>query len=103
MMEIRYNVRRSSFYNQLAVAIDESQRLTRPVTVELGGRGLTRGDVLIRVTADRPDVFLTDWEGSDQSWFSARLRAAATVIRDLKLYGDDRGSHRADTLNLRKI
>ncbi|WP_412070608.1 DUF3427 domain-containing protein [Rubrivirga sp. IMCC43871] len=51
------------------------------IRVALGPGGYD-GDVVINVEASVTDHFLAEWSGSDQTRFPARIRAAATAIRD---------------------
>jgi hypothetical protein len=101
MQRISYNVKKSSFRAPIEAAIRESGRLARPIEVNLGPRGLERNDVLIVIDPGDSATFGTDWEGTDPSWFSARLRAAATVLRDQGLPGRYRASHCDGVLTLR--
>jgi hypothetical protein len=101
MQRIDYNVRKSSFRAPIEAAIRESGRLAQPIEVSLGPRGLQREDVLIEIDPGDAITFGTDWEGTDPSWFSAHLRAAATVLRDQRLHGRYRASHRDGILTLR--
>ena len=101
MMSIRYNIQRSSFAQRIEDAIRESGDVSRAVQVELEPGGYNR-DTQIEIGADDPHYFRTEWSGKDQSRFSARLRAAATALRDRRLYGRYHASHKDGTLVLRR-
>lgn len=101
MQRISYNVRKSSFRMPIEAAIRASDRLAQGIEVPLGPGGLDRDGVLIEIDPADAATFGTDWDGTDPSWFSARLRAAATVLRDQGLFGRYRASHLGGILTLR--
>lgn len=101
MQPIPFNVRSSSFASRIEQAVRQSRELSRPVRIQLEPGGYER-DARIRIRADDRHHFLTDWNGKDPSRFSARLRAAATVLRDLGLFGEYHASHHDGLLTLRR-
>lgn len=98
---IPFNVRTSSFAQRIEQAVRQAGDLSRPVRIELKPGGYER-DARIWIRADDRHHFLTDWTGKYPSRFSARLRAAATVLRDLGLYGEYRASHQDGLLTLHR-
>ena len=61
------------------------------------------GCVEVTLPGDSPRTFGTDWAGADPTRFPARLRAAATALRDAGLSGRFRLTHRAGTLTLEHL
>jgi hypothetical protein len=102
MQPIPYNVRSSSFAPRIEQAVRQAGSLSRPVRIELGPGGYER-EARIDIRADDRHHFHTDWTGKDPSRFSARLRAAATVLRDLGLTGRYHASHLKGVLTLHRI
>ena len=100
MQAILYNVKRSSFYRRLEEAVRESDGLSRPVRIELGKRGGYARDVQIEI-GDDPHAFRSTWTGAERR-FSARLRAAATVLRDNGIHGRFHAVHQGGKLTLER-
>lgn len=92
MHPISFNVRRSAFYEAIAAAVHNSERLSRSVEIELDKPGGYARDVEIEI-GDDPYEFRSTWNGAERR-FSARLRAAATVLRDQGLRGRFHAVHR---------
>lgn len=87
-MRLAY-AQRSGFVEPITAALEKQQwRLDehRAVVVRLSEEGYD-GAVIVEVDRDDDDSFGSDWEGSDETRFPARIRAAATALRDLRLYG----------------
>jgi hypothetical protein len=68
------------------------------VILEDGGYG---GRVEVTIRADDTAAFGTDWENSDVSRFPARIRAAATALRDEGCFGRYVIEHRDGALTIR--
>jgi hypothetical protein len=90
-MELEFSTR-SRFFAPIREALSSQSLDERRVEVELGPRGYER-DVTVRIRLEDARLFETDWAGKDPSRFSARIRAAATVLRDYGFYGLFRISH----------
>jgi len=58
-----------------------------PVTVQLQTGGGYSGSIRVEITEASPREFHSDWEGTDPTRFPARIRAAATALRDTKQLG----------------
>jgi hypothetical protein len=101
MQRIRYNVRRSSFYQRIEDAVRATNNASRPVHVELEPGGYRR-DVRITILKDDPHTFRSDWKYAEER-FSARLRAAATVLRDRGAWGDYHAVHDDGKLTLEPL
>lgn len=98
MYPVLYNRGRSSFYDRIDEAVRGSSGRSQPVRVELGPCRWNR-NVAIEIRADDTEAFRTSWKG-DQGYFSARLRAAATVLRDRGIHGRFRAIHADGLLTL---
>jgi hypothetical protein len=87
-MRLKYS-QRSTFATPIAAAV-EAQRARleagKPVIVRLTPEGYD-GEVTIVVNVNDFDSFDSNWEGTDESRFPARIRAAVTVLRDLNHSG----------------
>jgi hypothetical protein len=101
MQPIRYNVRRSSFYQRVYDAVLATNNVSRRVQVQLEPGGYRR-DVRITILRDDPHNFRSDWKYAEER-FSARLRAAATVLRDRGAWGDYRAVHDDGNLTLEAL
>jgi hypothetical protein len=87
-MNLRY-AGRSGFFAAILVALEQHGGCPEqgdPVTVSLSEQGYD-GEIIVEITPDPEDEFMSDWEGSDETRFPARVRAAATVLRDRKCFG----------------
>jgi hypothetical protein len=96
-MEIPFSSR-SRFFEPIGAALKQFPT-GHPVKVMLGPGGYER-DVHVHIRVDNPDAFQTDWKGKQPSRFSARIRAAATVLRDRGLFGRYRITHFGGTLTV---
>jgi hypothetical protein len=88
-MLIRYNTRQSRFVGPVRQAIEAmggQVRIGRPLTVILDEAGY-EGDVVVEIVEDHATNFWTDWDSEDPSRFPARIRAAATALRDAGCFG----------------
>ena len=80
---------RSSFLPAINGAFDAAEECPGSgtgVIVRLSPQGYP-GTVQVDVTEDASDSFDSDWEGADPTRFPARIRAAATVLRDRRCFG----------------
>ncbi|MBW3570671.1 MAG: hypothetical protein KY467_06155 [Gemmatimonadetes bacterium] len=102
MQEIRYNVHDSSFRPRIEHAVAQSRGLSRPLRIEFGTRGGYTRDVWIEIPGDDPRTFRSSWGGAERR-FSARLRAAATVLRDRGIRGRFRAAHEDGILRLERM
>jgi hypothetical protein len=100
-MELRYSTR-SRFFAPIEEALSSPEFEKGSVLVDLGPRGYER-DVTVRIHAHELYVFETDWAGSNPSRFSARIRAAATVLKRRGMAGQFRISHRRGVLHLQRL
>ncbi|HST58918.1 MAG TPA: hypothetical protein VLK84_09525, partial [Longimicrobium sp.] len=82
---------RSSFFPAIESALDEAGEDFEQMSVFLGPRGYER-DELIQVPGDEPGSFLTTWSG-EPGRFSARIRAAASVLHRRGFRGRLRAVH----------
>jgi hypothetical protein len=101
MQAIPYNVRRSSFYQRIDDQVRAANSGTRPVHVELEPGGYKR-DVRISILQDDRHAFRSDWKYA-QKRLSARLRAAATVLRDRGAWGEYHAVHANGSLTLKRV
>lgn len=102
MQPIRYNVNRSSFYGRIEQAVAASDGLTRAVELDLGKRRGYARDVYIDIPRDDPHAFRSSWAGAERR-FSARLRAAATVLRDRGIHGGFHATHHDGVVRLERV
>lgn len=98
LQPIFYNVGQSSFRPAIDAALRGWSDRSRELTIRLKPLGYRR-DVRIVVERGNDDVFQSTWRG-EQGRFSARLRATATALRDLGLYGEYHAVHRDGTVTL---
>lgn len=106
-MRIRYNIEPSRFDPFLRQALEESPDALgegRPVVASVPLLATTkRGfERRVRVTiGDDAESFETDWNG-DASRFGSKLRAAATVLRDLGYRGEFSIEHEARLIRIER-
>jgi hypothetical protein len=78
-MELQFSTR-SSFFDPIDRAVRKSGTLDQPLQVELPPGGYERtAEIFIR--GEDTNSFSTDWMSKQPSRFSARLRAAATILQ----------------------
>ena len=80
---------RSKFFGPIQEALDEAvggRDFQRPIKVLLDDGGYP-GSIRVRISRDSADEFAADWERSDWTRIPARIRAAATALRDRGCYG----------------
>jgi hypothetical protein len=91
-MELFFSTR-SEFFPSIQAALDGvGGRLEHPLRIELRPGGYAR-DVVVVIRQDDPHAFWADWESKQPSRFSARIRAAATVLKAAGLAGRYRITH----------
>jgi hypothetical protein len=103
-MRIKYNVR-SEFAKGIGQTIHQNQDGLlegSPITLILSSRGY-KGDIHIAISANDRDTFFADWEQSDPSRFPARIKAAASALRELGIFGQFKISHDTGTLTIRRV
>lgn len=91
----------SSFYEPCRSALRRGNDLllAGPAAVEFEKeKAGYPGDELIEIQSRQEGVFRTDWEGSDPTRFPARIKAAATALRDEGYRGTFRVWHEEGTL-----
>ncbi len=100
-MEIPFS-RRSEFFEPIHGAIKAAggcSCLNQALTVSLSRQGYP-GKIRVFIREEEAGVFDAEWEGSDPTRFPARIRAAATVLRDLRCHGRFLISHQAGVLTI---
>ena len=100
-MNIKFTTR-SDFFEPIREALEAHGRCPdqeTPILVALSEEGYD-GEILVEVLPEPDDAFLSNWEGSDPTRFPARIRAAATVLREAKCYGRFLIAHRQGLLSL---
>lgn len=106
-MKIRYLERRGDIYEQCQAQVREATEALvngEEITIIIiRQRPGFPGEVIVVIIKKDNEHFDTDWQGSDGSWFPARIRNAATVLRDEKLYGRFKISHCNGTVKIRKL
>jgi hypothetical protein len=92
LMDLRFSTR-SEFFAPIEAALKVAGgRINKPLRMALKPGGYNRNAiVVIRPRDDR--MFWTDWESAHPTRFSARLRAAATILQRAGLVGRYRMSH----------
>jgi hypothetical protein len=103
-MKLKYSTR-SSFFPLIHAAFDSQGSCPNerdPVKVELSQQGYD-GQVIVELSPQSRDEFEADWEGNDETRFPARIRAAATVLRDRKCFGRYLISHDQGRLTILQV
>lgn len=102
-MQIAY-VTRSKFLNVYSDAISaHSDTLNNGGTLEIqSGAGGYAGRVEVELTPTRPDGFTAFWNGADPTRFPARIRAAATALKDCGFMGRFLITHKQGTISICK-
>lgn len=91
----------SSFFPAIQAALDSAGADFAELQVYLGPRGYKR-DETIEVPGPDAAHLLTSWR-ADPGRFSARIRAAATVLHRRGIHGRFRAIHADGLLTLRRI
>jgi hypothetical protein len=71
-----------------------------PVEVSFPVAGGYNGRIRVKIAKSNADEFHADWESQDWTRFPARIRAAATALRDTNHFGVFVISHQAGTLRI---
>ena len=93
----------SAFYGSCKQVIKERGSLLQrgwTVRTELSKDGGYDGDVVLRVEFSDEEAFQTSWSGPDPTRFPARIRAAATALRDEGLTGRYTVKHEDGALSI---
>jgi hypothetical protein len=104
-MKINYNTRPSSFLLPLRAVIRKNQHKLQtggPVSVNLPAKGF-EGDLYITIDPQNPACFVTNWTNTDPTWFPARIKAAATALRDSGYSGRFKITHDGGLLTMRQV
>ena len=103
-MDIAY-VTRSAFLATCESAIRAEQtRLDAGETIEIPlDDGGYAGRVEVEIRDGDTVTFGTDWQGSDVTRFPARIKAAATALRDCECFGKYVIDHRDGVLTIRLV
>ncbi len=104
-MKIKYNIRGSTFLLPIKAALQQNaQRLRRGASVSLSlAAGGFPGRITITIDPKHLSSFPTDWNNNDHTWFPARIKAAATALRDLGFAGSFEIWHEDGLLKLRRV
>jgi hypothetical protein len=98
---------RSDFYTPVRDALeDQVERFVMRETVALSFAAEAdgySGDVVVEIAPGQEESFRTDWSGSDPSRFPARIRAAATALRDDRRFGWHRIRHEEGDLRIEPL
>lgn len=88
-MRIPHLKRRSQFYQPVLVSLPTDRSIAfgeiRECVFTTPAPSSLEGEIIVDIV-DGPE-FDTDWVGNDITWFAARIKAAATALRDAKQYG----------------
>lgn len=101
-MELRYSTRSRFFAPIEAALLERADNIRSPLAVDLGPGGYER-DVTVVVSGSDGDTFETTWASNHPSRFSARIRAAATVLHRLGIHGRFQISLHGGTLTVRRV
>lgn len=93
---------RSSFLPAIHAALDDAGGCEGRVVVQLSPQGYP-GTIRLELTEGTSDSFATDWEGADPTRFPARIRAAATALRDRRCFGVFVVSHDEGRLTIDRV
>src|SRR5262245_22640889 len=86
-MRIRYLTKSSRFVPAIADAIDaRGGEVDGKWHINLVDGGY-HGRVIVDIDSRDREEFWCDWEGADATRFPARIRAAATALRDCRRFG----------------
>jgi hypothetical protein len=104
-MNIKYNVRRSGFLPPCKAAITKNLlKLNNGRTITLnfasGGYG---GEIYVTIKPQNRATFSTNWNNTDPTRFPARIKAAATALRDKGFAGCFKIIHDDGMLEMQRI
>lgn len=101
-MDLRFSVR-SRFFSPIERALGTPESAIKwPVRIALEPGGYNR-DVEVVIRSDDTRSFRSNWAGNDPSRFSARIRAAATVLQRKGYSGRFRVTHEDGALSIRRV
>lgn len=100
-MHLPYSTR-SKFFAPIEAALAAvGNRLDEPLTITLEPLGYSR-DAVVEIGAGGERTFWTDWESQHPTRFSARVRAAATVLKRRGLSGHFRIVHENGSMRIER-
>jgi hypothetical protein len=105
-MDIAYLKRQSKFLDPCIEAIrNQRQELAsgKVIRVALRDAGGFEGAVKVAIRSKDELSFGTDWINNDATFFPARLKAAATALRDCGLEGDFIIEHKLGEITISQI
>lgn len=103
-MRINYSSR-SKFFELIEQSIEEEGQELRAgqvIKIQLEPGGYNR-EARITINTNDPSGFDTDWSGSDPTRFSARIRAAATILFQKSYSGVFSISHTDGVMKIRRM
>jgi hypothetical protein len=105
-MEISYLKRRSKFLAPCVDAISQQRdALLAGKIIRVDLRDAAGWELAVKATISDKDKlsFGTDWKNKDPSFFPARLKAAATALRNCGLNGNFIVEHNNSTVTIRLL
>src|SRR5690348_8316996 len=94
---------RSRFFEPIERALREAHgSLDQPLRIVLEPGGYGRDGIVV-IRSEDPHSFWTDWESRQPTRFSARVRAAATVLWRCGVYGRFRITHDDGVLTIQRV
>ncbi|MDC5810307.1 HNH endonuclease [Vibrio europaeus] len=103
MQEIKFLVNASKFYDPIKAGIDQQRSALesgQKILIPLGGTAYKQLPIKALV---EPNRFLADFKNKDVTRFCSRLKALASVLRDLSLFGKYVIAHLDGTCELQKL
>ncbi|MGK0235533.1 MAG: hypothetical protein ACI9EK_002072 [Psychroserpens sp.] len=103
--EIPYSSRSSFLEVIKSSIIEEQQKLIegRSVQCLLNKSGGYNMDLSIEIISNEAKVFFTDWAGTDTSRFSSRIKAVASCLYQLDLFGLYQVAHKNGLITLKRL
>jgi len=101
-MKIEYLKRKSIFFQPLKIFIENNKEKLMAgdkITIQLKEGGYV-GNVIICIEKNNNTFFNTDWNNKESSYFPVRIKATATVLSKLNLYGSFYITHKNGSLTL---
>ena len=98
-MRIQFLIQEAKFRPVIRNAIKRSAGQF-PVIVDLQVAGGYNGCIRVKIEKSKPLEFQADWESKDWTRFPARIRAAATALRDKSQFGTFDISHEDGALRI---
>ena len=108
-MKVRFNTEPSRFAPLIQEALAKSpdslgngERVSIKVPIQAATKRGFEREAVVTIGPD-PNAFDAEWPGEDPSRFGARLRAAATVLRDLGYKGTFRVEREGQTVTIQRV